>query len=34
MPDLLQVGVTNDNPQTFTQDLVIHSFYVGAGYQF
>lgn len=34
MPDLLQLGVTNDDPQTFTQDIIINSFHVGAAYQF
>lgn len=34
MPDLLQPGVTNEEPQTATQDIVFTSFHVGAGYQF
>ena len=37
MPDLLQVGgiqVTNGNPQTFTQDLVVDAFHAGVGFQF
>lgn len=34
MPDLLQLGVTNDDPQTFTQDIVVEAFHVGVGYQF
>lgn len=34
MPDLLQLGVTNDDPQTFTQDIIVDSFHVGAGFQF
>jgi hypothetical protein len=34
MPDLLQLGVTNDDPQTFTQDIVVEAFHVGVGFQF
>jgi hypothetical protein len=37
MPDLLQLGgeqVTNNNPQTFTQDLIVDAFHAGVGFQF
>jgi len=34
MPDLLQLGVTNENPQTFTQDMVVETVHFGAGFQF
>ncbi len=34
LPDLLQLGVTNEDPETFTQDLVIEALHVGAGFQF
>ncbi len=37
MPDLLQLGgaqVTNGNPQSFTQDLIVDAFHAGVGFQF
>jgi hypothetical protein len=34
MPDLLQLGVTNEDPQTFTQDIVVTSTHFGVGFQF
>ncbi len=37
MPDLLQLGgplVTNENPQTFTQDIIVDAFHAGVGFQF
>jgi hypothetical protein len=37
MPDLLQLGgpqVTNENPQIFTQDLIVDAFHAGVGFQF
>jgi hypothetical protein len=34
MPDLLQIGVTNDAPQTNTQDIIMESAHFGIGFQF
>jgi hypothetical protein len=34
LPDLLQLKVENVDPQTNTQDIVVQSFHVGAGFQF
>ena len=34
LPDLLQVGVTNEEPQTVTHDFVFDTVHVGAGFQF
>jgi hypothetical protein len=34
MPDLLQLGVTNERPQTFTQDIIFHTAHFGVGFQF
>jgi len=34
LPDLLQVGVTNEAPQTVTHDFVFDTLHVGAGFQF
>jgi hypothetical protein len=34
LPDLLQLGVTNQNPQSFTQDIIVESAHFGLGYQF
>jgi hypothetical protein len=34
LPNLLQTGVTNEDPQTSTQDVVFDSFHAGVGFQF
>ena len=34
MPDLLQVGITNENPQTVSHDIIVDSLHFGAGFQF
>ena len=34
LPDLLQVGVTNEAPQTVTHDFIFDTLHVGAGFQF
>jgi hypothetical protein len=34
MPDLLQLGGTNENPQSATQDIIVHTAHFGVSFQF